>query len=46
MEHAWGCDYALVPIPADAECYCPMPGEQGIASCGCLVDACCDCAES
>lgn len=39
MNHLWGCDYP------DGECYCPMPGETRRSACGCLVDACCDCAE-
>lgn len=44
-EHMWNCDYVQRPGQPGNECYCPTPAEQRTARCGCLVDACCNCAE-
>lgn len=43
-DHHYRCDYALTPVPADAECYCPMPGEE-LLSCGHQQEQGCECAD-
>lgn len=42
--HSYRCDFALSNPPADAECYCPAPGEEP-KRCGHLSEVACECGD-